>query len=129
MRFDEMTNAGQFTSTREAYRELEDNGGAAFEWAKNNASLFTIPDGTEGAFVAKIYSINHFQSNIERQKILNGGRNADPFLIARAASIHGTVVTMEALKPNAAKIPNICLHFGIVCFSLEMFMDEEGWTF
>jgi hypothetical protein len=128
-RFDEMVEDGGFSSTREALRELEDYGGAAYEWAANNAGLFVTPDAREGAFVAKIYAVPHFQANMERQKLIRGGRNADPFLIARAAVTGSTVLTMEKLKPNAAKIPNICQHFSIPCFDLEQFMEAEGWTF
>ena len=128
-RFDEMVANGGFTSTREALRELEDYGGNAYEWASNNLELFVMPDVKEGAFVAQIYAVPHFQSNIERQKLIRGGRNADPFLIARAAVTGSTVLTIERLKPNAAKIPNICQHFSIPCVDLEQFMEAEGWTF
>ena len=124
-----MVADGRFTSTREAFRELEDWGGEGLEWAKLNPSLFVIPDAREGAFVAGIYAVRHFQSNIEKQKILRGGRNADPFLIARAASVGATVLTMEQHKPNAAKIPNICTHFKIPCLDLRGFMEKEDWVF
>jgi hypothetical protein len=128
-RFDELVENGGLTSTREALRELEDFGGAAYEWADANSGLFVMPDAREGSFVAKIYAVPHFQANMERQKLIRGGRNADPFLIARAAATGSTVLTMEKLKPNAAKIPNICHHFAIPCIDLEQFMEAEGWTF
>lgn len=128
-RFNQMMDDGGFTSTREVYRELEDYGGAAFAWADENHELFVTPDRKEGEFVSKIYAVRHFQNNIERQKMLNGGKNADPFVIARAAIIGGTVVTMEKLKDNGAKIPNICAHFGVKCVDLEGFMTIEGWSF
>lgn len=127
--FDAMVEEGRFTSTREAWRELEDLGGDPLDWARANPNLFTVPDAKEGAFVAGIYAVEHFQANIERQKILRGGRNADPFLIARAASIGATVVTMEQIKPNAAKIPNICDHFKVPCLDLRGFMEKEDWVF
>lgn len=127
--FDEMVASGGFTSTREALRELEELGGSAYDWASANQGLFTIPDAKEGAFVAKIYAIPHFQANIEQQKLLKGGRNADPFIIARAAATGSTVLTMEKRRQNAAKIPNICQHFSIPCLDLEQFMEKEGWTF
>ncbi len=76
-----------------------------------------------------IYAVNHFQQNIEQQKLLKGGRNADPFVIARAMVEQCAVVTMEVFKPNSAKIPNICRHFGIPCLSLEEFMEAEHWEF
>lgn len=127
--FDSMTAEGQFTSTREVLHELKDMGGECFDWANTNAGLFNTPDAKEGAFVASIYAITHFQAHINGQKMLRGGRNADPFLIARAAVVTATVVTMEQLKPNAAKIPNICQHFGVPCVDLRGFMDKEGWAF
>jgi hypothetical protein len=124
-----MVEDGGFTSTREAYRELADHGGDSFDWAKFNQRLFVTPNAKEGAFVAEIYAVKHFQANIEQQKILRGGKNADPFLIARAATTGATVLTMEQLKPNAAKIPNICKHFGVQCVDLRQFMEKEGWVF
>lgn len=127
--FDDLVAQGLVSSTREAFRELEDLGGDSFEWAEKNVELFHMPEAKEGLFVASIYSNIHFQANIEKQKILRGGKNADPFLIARAASIGGTLVTMEQLKPNAAKIPNICDFFKVPCIDLLGFMEKEGWVF
>jgi hypothetical protein len=40
-----------------------------------------------------------------------------------------TVVTMETLRPDAARIPNICEHFKVPCLSLEGFMEKESWQF
>lgn len=128
-RFDDMIEEGRFTSVRETLRELDDRGGESFEWATNHPNLFVVPDPKEGVFVARIYAKEHFQANIEKQKILRGGRNADPFLIARAASIGATVLTMEQFKPNGAKIPNICDHFKVPCLDLRGFMEKEEWIF
>lgn len=128
--FDALVDAGSLVSTREAYREIIDGPVPELrEWAENNQELFSVPSAAEGAFVANIYAVPHFQQNIEQQKLLKGGRNADPFIIARAATEGKTVVTMEMLKPNAAKIPNICQHFSIPCMTLEEFMEAEGWQF
>ena len=128
-RFDEMVATDGFTSTREALRELEAIGGNAYEWAQNNSAIFTTPNAKEGAFVWQIYSVAHFQANMEKQKLIRGGLNADPFLIARAAVTGTTVLTMEQFRDNAAKIPNICKHFGVACLGLEEFMEAEDWTF
>jgi hypothetical protein len=38
-------------------------------------------------------------------------------------------VTEEKLKPNAAKIPNVCAHFQIPCINLERFMRDQNWSF
>jgi hypothetical protein len=128
--FHALVVAGSLISTREVYREIED--GPANElraWANDHKALFPVPTATEAAFVAKIYGVKHFQQNIEQQKLLKGGHNADPFVIAKAATDGGTVVTMELLKSNAAKIPNICDHFKVPCMTLEEFMEAEGWQF
>lgn len=128
--FDRLVSAGKITSTREAYHELHDGTpGADTEWAKTNEALFVTPDAKEGAFVGKIYSVAHFQSNIEKQKLFRGGRNADAFIVARAHVMGATVVTMERLKPHAVKVPNICAYFEIPCIDLEGFMEKEGWEF
>lgn len=128
--FDAMVAAGQFTSTREVLRELEDSAvGTDHDWAKANQGLFVTPDTAEGAFIAGIFAVPHFQANFSQQKLIKGGKNADPFLIARAAVTGATVLTMEQFKPNAAKIPNICDHFGVPCVDLEQFMVDEGWVF
>jgi len=129
-RFDTLVADGRLLCTREVLREIQDGAVPRLrEWAADNGALFPTPTAAEATFVTKIYSVRHFQQNIERQKILRGGRNADPFVIARAAAKHYAVVTTERLKPNAAKIPNICDHFGIECLSLEQFMEREDWTF
>jgi Domain of unknown function (DUF4411) len=129
-RFDELVANGEIVSTREALREIEDGApNELLEWAQHNGRLFAAPTAAEGAFVGKIYAMRHFQQNIEQQKLLKGGKNADPFVIARAAVEGRAVVTMEQLKPNAAKIPNICQHLGIECLTLEQFMHEEEWEF
>jgi hypothetical protein len=128
--FDQLVADCKVTSTREAYHELHDGvPGADTDWATTNIGLFATPDAKEAAFVGNIYSVAHFQANIEKQKLIRGGRNADSFIVARAYAIGGTVVTMERLKPNAVKIPNICEHFKIPFLDLEGFMESEGWVF
>lgn len=128
--FDALVAQGNVVSTREVLHEIEDGPIVSLrEWCAIQNTLFPVPTAIEGASVAQIFSVTHFQRNIEQQKLLKGGRNADPFVIARAMVQHGTVVTMELLKPNAAKIPNICAHFGVPCLTLEEFMEAEGWQF
>jgi hypothetical protein len=129
-RFDDLVAGSQIISTREVSREIDDGAvGSLRLWAADQNGLFATPTAPEGAFVASIYGVAHFQQNIEQQKLLKGGRNADPFVIAKAAVEGRTVVTMELFKENAAKIPNICHHFGVPCLTLEGFMETEGWEF
>lgn len=128
--FDALVTAGGIVSTREAHREIDDGPVTELrDWANLHANLFSVPSAAEGAVVARIYSVVHFHQNIEQQKLLKGGRNADPFIIARAMVEGRTVVTMELFKANAAKIPNICRHLSVRCMTLEEFMEAEGWQF
>jgi len=61
--------------------------------------------------------------------MLRGYPVADPFVVARAQSIEACVVTEEASKPNAAKIPNVCDHFGVRFTDVKGFLSEVGWRF
>ena len=128
--FDSLLEAGAITSTREVAREIEDDRVAALrDWAKNHTHLFPAPTAEEAGIVSRIFSVSHFQQVIELKKLYKGGKNADPFVIARARTLDGIVVTMERERPNAARIPNICRHFDVECISLEGFMEREGWRF
>ena len=130
-KFDAMLADGKIASTREVLREIEDQDDALLAWAKQHSDLFSTPTTEVGNFVAEIYKIPHFQANIEQKKILKGGKCADPFVVATAATLDpkGTVVTLEDERPNATKIPNICRRFGIPCLNLEQFMEQENWVF
>lgn len=129
-KFDRLVAAGELISTREVMRELEDGpSDLARAWCNDNKDCFSTPTAAEGKFIVKIYAVQHFQQNIEQKKLLRGGKNADPFVVAKAATCKGTVVTLEKLKVNAAKIPNICKHFKVPCLSLEEFMEAESWRF
>jgi hypothetical protein len=87
-------------STREVLCEIKDgNQDNLLQWVRRHPEVFAIPTAAEGAFVARIYSIGHFQQNIEQQKILRGGKNADLFVIAKAAVEGRAVVTMEQFIP------------------------------
>lgn len=128
--FDQLLADGKVTSTREALREIGDrNIPGLADWCVANKRIFPAPTADEGAFVARIFAVSHFQQVVEQKKLLRGGKNADPFLVARAGVIGATVVSMEEEKPNSAKIPNICKHFDIACLTVEHFMEAEDWTF
>ncbi|WP_094545731.1 DUF4411 family protein [Petroclostridium xylanilyticum] len=82
-----------------------------------------------GMDVQDIFKVEHFQVIISGKNLLSGKPVADPFVIAKAKIIDGTVITNEANKPNGAKIPNICERFNVKCINLEQFMEVEGWSF
>lgn len=128
---DKLIAAGQLVSVREVLNELDDYNDADFiqNWAKQNKKIFAVPSGQEQGLVQQILAVPHFQALIGSKAILKGTPVADPFVIAAAWAKDGTVVTQEHLKPNAAKIPNVCAHFKVKCIDLETFMSNQGWSF
>lgn len=130
-KLDDMIRQGYLLSVRECRGELQDKFAdeEIERLAKHNPDFFVRPTSEELAFITQVYSVSHFRQNLERKKLLGGGYFADPFIIAKANAVDGLVVTEEALRENAAKIPNICKHFNIGCVNLEGFLSNEGWIF
>lgn len=130
----------ELISTREVWNELQVQSVSddVLNWAKKNKQIFTTPNVTELKFVATIFQVTHFQGLIGEKQRLKGMPVADPFVVACAKVNNGTVITEEGWlrssdtitpKPNAAKIPNVCQHFGVLCIDLENFMKKQGWKF
>lgn len=130
-KFDTIVQNGSIISVREVHNELtgkfEDD--KIERLKKQNDNFFRDLTPEELSFITQIYSVKHFQQNLDKKKILSGGFFADPFVIAKAWKEKGTVVTEEDNKPNAARIPNICDHFDIPCLKLEGFLTNENWKF
>lgn len=122
----------KIVSVREVFNELNRYNDVDFiqDWAKKHKEdVFLKSDHSELKIVQKILTVPHFQSLISEKATLKGMPVADPFVIASAKVRAGTVVTQERYKKNAAKIPNVCEHFGVPCLDLETFMKDQGWKF
>ncbi|HWO00976.1 MAG TPA: DUF4411 family protein [Blastocatellia bacterium] len=128
---EQLVNEGLLISTREVLTELEsfNDSGFILEWAKNHKDIFATPSNEELEFVANIFRVEHFKALISQKALLKGTPVADPFVIAAAAVRGGTVVTQEHPKPNAAKIPNVCDHFGVAWTDLGGFLKQQNWNF
>lgn len=124
-------NEEKITSTREVLNELKNRNEKEFmvEFINDYKHIFTIPTSGELSFVSEIFKIPHYQQIVHEKQRLKGTPVADPFVIAAAKVKSGCVVTQESFKENAARIPNICNHFGIDCIDMEEFMHREQWTF
>lgn len=132
--FDALVLKHRIVSVREVKNELAGYGDRLSVWVKDHGEIFLTPTADELAFVAEIFKVPHFQMLIRKKERLQGKPVADPFVIAKAQALQGTlergcVVTQEVKKPNAARIPNVCKHFGIACLNLEGFMENEKWSF
>jgi len=128
--FDALVSGGELISVREVFNEIGSSEDSLGTWAKEQKNiLFLETTVEEFKFVAEIFQVRHFQAMIRKQERLKGKPVADPFVIARAKILNACVVTQEKKTENAAKIPNVCDHFGIPCINLEGFMEKENWTF
>lgn len=121
----------QLTSVRECKQELENYGKEDFlkEWTKRNSKIFLPATSEETKIVAAIFQVPHFRQIVSAAAQLKGKPVADPFLVAAAKINNRILITEEQLKPHAAKIPNICEHFGVTYANLEEMMEMEGLTF
>lgn len=129
-KFDALVSGGKLVSVREVFNEIGSSGDSLGTWAKEQKNiLFLEPTIEELKFVGEIFRVRHFQAMIRRQERLKGKPVADPFVIARAKISGACVVTQEKKTENAARIPNVCDHFGIPCINLEGFMEKEKWVF
>ena len=129
-KFNTLVSEGELTSVREVFKEIGSNEDSLGTWAKEQKNILFLESTVEELkFVAEIFQVKHFQAMIRKQERLKGKPVADPFVIARAKISGACVVTQEKKTENAAKIPNVCDHFGIRWTNLEGFMKEENWTF
>lgn len=130
-RIDTLAGNGTIVSVREVFNELHNYNDVDFiqDWAKQHKAIFAKPSNDELLVVQQILAIPHFQTLIGNKAILKGTPVADPFIVAAGKAKAATVVTHEKFKPNAAKIPNVSQHFGVICVNLETFMAQQGWTF
>lgn len=130
-RFDEVVAAGDVVSVREVHNELDGRIRTDWlrSWVRQHRKVFLDPTGAETQFIAEIFSVRHFQALVGQEQLLRGQPVADPFVIACAKVRDGCAVTEEAHRPNAAKIPNVCDHFGVAWTNVEGFLAYYGWQF
>lgn len=130
-RFEAAVADNTVRSVREVYNEVQERARKEWlrDWARQNRSIFRQPTPKETEFVAEIFRVAHFRQLVGTRQRLRGKPVADPFLIAAAKVQDGCVVTEESFRPNAARIPNVCEHFGIKCTNFEGFLERNDWAF
>ena len=129
-KFHVLISDGELVSVREVFNEIGSSKDSLGTWATEQKSiLFSESVVEEFEFVSKIFQVQYFQAMIRKKERLRGKPVADPFVIARVKIYSACVVTQEKNTVNAAKIPNVCSHFGIRCINLEGFMEKENWIF
>jgi len=123
-----LANTGTLISPEEVLLELERGNDELFNWAREHREIFHPPTSNIQARVAHI--VNNFPTFLPERAA--DGIWADPYVIALAQNVEGTVVTSELLAPHNArhmKIPNICKKLGVRCLTPLEFFRECGWHF
>jgi hypothetical protein len=125
---DHLANTGRLISVKECVAEIESfyKDDAIKNWAKAHSKIFKPATAAEAKAVSEIFKVPHFRALISQAALLKGKAVADPFLVASALVRTATVVTEELEKPNAAKVPNVCKHFGVPFMTLEEMMTQEN---
>jgi hypothetical protein len=130
LKFDQIVANQRILSVREVRNEVSQHSEDSLtKWSSEHPAFFADPTSDEITFVGEIFRVSHFQTLISKKSILLGKPVADPFIIAKAKILGGTVVTQELFKEHAAKVPNVCAYFGVPYCDLEQFMEAEGWEF
>lgn len=129
--FNDLVSDGRIVSVREVLNELELQSTKAHldEWVQKNKTVFLPPSAAETEFVSEIFEVTHFRQLVSTGNVLKGRPVADPFVVAAANARGACAVTEESMRENAAKIPNVCNHFGVEWTNVEGLMKREGWAF
>lgn len=124
--------ANKIISVKEVFNEIESY---ALEsdlkiWAKENKKIFQQMNEKESQIMSDIFrEYPKFQNMVDRKSRLQGKPVADPFIVAKAIHIKGTVVSEETFQKNGIKIPNLCKVKSVPCLKLKGFMEEHNWSF
>jgi hypothetical protein len=123
--------AKRLQSVSEVWKELnrENTRDFLLDWIKPRQALFPAPAPPEMTFVAGIFAVPAFQALVKQKSRLKGSPVADPWVIARAANLGGTLVTEESRDPKLVRIPKVCSHFKVPCMNIEGLMAKEGWKY
>ncbi len=118
-------------SVSEVHEELKVQGIPQFlkDWIEDHKYIFQNPTSEEAQFMIDMFALKRFNAILNQKNALKSVPFADPFLIAKAHCIGGTVVTEEHNKPNSVKIPTICDYFNVDCINLKKFMEIQKWSF
>jgi hypothetical protein len=112
----ENAKCGRIRSPMMVYDELLKIDDELKEWSKkmNGLGFFIDPDEA----VQRMFTViaDYVESNYDRPQAAWFLDKADPWLIAQAKAVGGTVVTREKLvgsDSRKVKVPNICQAFGV----------------
>ncbi|PYE29954.1 uncharacterized protein DUF4411 [Idiomarina fontislapidosi] len=123
---------GDVCSINQVYRELTDGNDELKDWVKERKEHFinNDDDATQTLYthIAQHLFANDYNAN-SRDNFLE---KADAWIIAKAAAIGATVVSLESLAPQQSKrvkVPNVCNDFGVDCINTFEFLRRVNAKF
>lgn len=139
-RFDKLVLSGTASSVLAVRRELENARRTeiveSVQYLLNlNRAFFSEPNAQEQLLVAEMLDDGNLLSATSRwkAKASRGIEDADPYLIAKARFLHGSLIQVTVVTEenpgNPANVPATCQRFGIQCINLQSMMSDLGWQF
>ena len=110
----ELMETEVIVSSQEVYEEILVGNDSLAAWAKQREPYFLLTDEATQIEVRSI--LTKYRGLVEGGKKKN---SADPFVIAIAKMLGGSVVSQEVRSnnPDSPKIPDVCSDLGIVCLN------------
>ena len=124
--------SNKIISVKEVFNEIDSYGPETDlkRWARDNKKIFQPMSKEESHTISDIFKeYPKFQKMVGQKSRLQGKPVADPFIVAKAIHIQGTVVSEETVQKNGIKIPNLCKVKNVPCLKLKDFMKNENWSF
>lgn len=123
---DEMMQRGEITIVAEVFHELEMGGDDLYQWVSQRSIAVVEMDAPIQQSTRDILSKFPRLINARKQRSM-----ADPFVIAHAKLIGGTVVSEEPKSgnPNQPRIPDVCDALGIPCITPLQYIRARGLVF
>jgi hypothetical protein len=120
---DKLASDGIIGSVEDVMEELKTQDDFLYKWAKLHKEIFLPLDGEIQTQASKILSTHDNLIDLKKRK-----SGADPFIIATAVVISGTVVTEEKPSggPQKVKIPDVCKAYKAPCITILELLREQG---
>jgi hypothetical protein len=119
---------GSIRAPHAVYKELVAGNDQLAEWVRNRkANLSVLPDECIFQEMKKI--ADHVQKNYKRNQYEEFLIGADPWLIATAKCMGGTIITGESKsRKQKIRIPTICNEFGVPFGEIWAVVHHFNWT-
>ena len=132
-RFDRCVEQGEVVSVSEVRGEFHPqaaDGEWLNQWVQKHSHMFLDLGREEAKATLEVFNRPYFNGLISERAGMQKNPVADPFVIAKAWHLNGTVITEELHKEKSSvKMPTVCKELGIRCMKFRGFLQEKGWTF